>query len=183
MSERYDISRRAFVAGALGSLAFAPRLLAGHHEAGEKPAGTSAVSDAASAALAVSPYVYVSPLQRDGSESHCHGEIWFAWLDGEVVSSTATDRWKARAIRTGRTRARIWVGDHGRWKNGSNEAFRKAPSFLAEGRTAADPALLERILEVYAEKYPREIDRWAGRMRKELASGKRVLLRYRPVAS
>ncbi len=169
----FDLTRRAFVAGSLATLAAPFGARAAHHEKAGLPV----------AALETSPYVYVSPLKRDGTESRCHGEIWFAWLDGEVVSSTASDRWKATAIATGRTRTRIWVGDHGRWRGGKNEAFRQAPKFDAVGRTDDDPALLERILAVYARKYPKEISRWADKMRRELASGERVLLRYRPEAS
>ena len=137
-------------------------------------------------ALGGSPYVYVSPLHPDGRESTCHGEIWYAWLDGVVVSSTSVKGWKARAIASGRDRARLWVGNYGRWKNqarGTKIAFRHGPTFVARATTSKDPALLEAILSVYAVKYPKEIGRWADRMRKELASGERILLRYEPIAA
>lgn len=180
------ISRRSFVAGALASLAWAGAGRAAHHEAaaggGPNVNAEGVPNERLAAALATSPYVYVSPLLADGTESRCHGEIWYAWLDGEVVSSTAAGRWKAQAIARGRDRARLWVGDYGRWRGGRNESFREGPSFVARGRRDDDLALLERILDVYARKYPDEIGRWRGRMREEVASGERVLLRYRPVA-
>jgi hypothetical protein len=131
-------------------------------------------------ALAASPLVYVSPLLADGRESRCHGEVWFAWLDGSVVIVTARDRWKARAVARGLDRARLWVGDHGTWKRvlGTSEEFRQAPSFEARAAIARDPAMLERVLAAFERKYPEEIGRWRDRMRAGYADGSRVLIRY-----
>ena len=74
--------------------------------------------------LEKSPYAYVSPLRSDGAQSKCHGEVWFAWLDGAIVTTTSATSWKARALAQGLDRARIWVGNYGRWKHpgGNNEA-------------------------------------------------------------
>ena len=41
-------------------------------------------------------------------------------------------------------------------------------------------ALLDRMLEVYGEKYPDEIGKWSGRFKKGLADGSRVIIRYEP---
>ena len=44
-------------------------------------------------ALEKSPLVYISPLQSDGSESTCHGEVWFV-IDGDdllVVTNPTMD--------------------------------------------------------------------------------------------
>ncbi len=147
------------------------------------PRRRAALPDALSEALERSPFVYVSPLRSDGSESRCHGEVWYAWLEGAVVLNTASTTWKARALEQGLDRARIWVGDYGPWKGslGSrSDAFRKGPEFLARAEISRDVALGERVLEVYARKYPDEIDAWRERMRKGLADGSRLLIRYRP---
>jgi hypothetical protein len=131
-----------------------------------------------------SPFVYVSPLKSNGMESTCHGELWFGWLDDAVVATVAADGWKATALARGLSRARIWVGDHGRWKGwlGSrNEAFRAAPRFDARGERVQDPDLLDRLLDLYERKYPDEIDRWREPMRAGNADGTRVLLRYVPL--
>ncbi len=135
-------------------------------------------------ALASSLFVYVSPLRSDGNESRCHAEVWYGWLDGAVVLITGRDRWKARAVARGLDRARIWVGDYGRWKRlvGHDQSFRKGPSFLARAERVRDTAVLERLLAIYDEKYPEEIGSWRDRMRHGYADGSRVLIRYRPDA-
>jgi len=130
--------------------------------------------------LETSPYVYVSPLDAQGAESTCHGEVWYGWLDGGVVLITATSTWKARALAGGRDRARLWVGDHGRWKAlvGTNEAFRSAPNFEARAERVTDPEILDRLMVDYRRKYPAEIGKWEPRMRSGFAEGDRVLIRY-----
>lgn len=175
--------RRQFLAAAAATLAWP---IVARSDDGPKRDRTaqSALGARALDALSTSPYVYVSPLLASGRESTCHGEVWFAWLDGSVVTSTSTGSWKARSIEAGRQRARLWVGDHGRWKGvlGRNESFRRAPSFLAEGRFVAEPGpLLDRLLAVYEVKYPGEIARWRDRMRREVADAERVVIRYAPV--
>lgn len=142
-------------------------------------------ADELEGALRESSYVYVSPLHEDGRESTCHGEIWFAWLDGAVVTTVATTTWKARAHERGLRGARIWVGDHGRVKGllGENQAFRKAPHFDARAERSSDPELFDRLLAQYARKYPAEIGRWKGRMAKGQRDGSRVTIRYVPVST
>ncbi len=128
-------------------------------------------------ALQSSRYVYVSPLKKDGQESRCHAEVWYAWLDGEVVMTVSSKGWKARSIGAGLERARIWVGDFGTAKS---PAFREGPSFSARAKKLQDTALLDRLLGEYQHKYPKEIGKWSERMRAGHADGSRVLIRYRP---
>ena len=158
------MQRRAFIAR---GLAWLGAVLSGPLAA----APARASSPSLRTLLESSPFVYVSPLRSDGSESSCHAEVWYAWLDEAVVVIVAADRWKARAVERGLTRTRIWVGDHGRWKGwiSNNEEFRSAPSFEAVGERVRDAALLDRLLAVYEAKYP-----------DGFADGSRVLLRYRP---
>jgi hypothetical protein len=100
-----------------------------------------------------------------------------------VVVTVARDGWKARAVARGLDRARIWVGDHGRWKRLGieSDAFRGAPHFDARAERVQDPALLERLLSAYDRKYPQEIARWRERMRQGYRDGSRALLRYTPM--
>jgi len=172
---------RALVGSALGATAlgsFAPGLsIANDAVATKTPASRRLLDD--------SPFVYISPLKKDGGESTCHGELWYAWIDDAVVVTVASDRWKATALSRGLDRARIWVGAHGTWKTwygGTNEAFRGAPNFVARAERARDDALLERLLERYETKYPDEIADWREPMRKGNADGSRILLRYVPVS-
>jgi hypothetical protein len=155
------------------------QLLADSHEGSPRPA----LSPAALAALPDSQFVYVSPLKANGEESTCHGEVWYAWLDGSVALITGASRWKARSVAGGLDRAQIWVGNHGTWKRtlGTNEDFRKAPSFVGQARTSSEPQLLERMLVDYERKYPDGIGSWRDRFREGLASGERVILLYEPV--
>lgn len=174
------IDRRTFLGAAVGTLLWpAARVLGAHHEAGEKPKIAKGLSEAM---LEKTGFVYVSPLKSDGAESTCHGEVWYGWLNGAVVIITSAQTWKARALSQDLSRARIWVGDHGRWKKmfGRNEAFRKAPHFDAIGTAVKDDALLDRLLALYEKKYPDEIANWRDRMRKGYQDGSRVLIRYTP---
>lgn len=161
------ITRRAFLGGSAAAL-LAPVALARSVEL--------------EAALDASKLVYVSPLLADGSESTCHGEVWFGWIDGSVVIITAKDRWKSRALDKGLDGARIWVGDYGPWKKllGGSETFRQAPSFDARAAAAKAPALLDRLIATYEKKYPAEIGKWRERFTKGFADGSRVLIRYTP---
>jgi hypothetical protein len=184
---RHLIHRRGFLAGC-AALALWPlaRLSARAGEAPAQATTPAASGDLAAdtrSALETSDYVYVSPLRSDGDESTCHGEVWYGWFDGSVVIITSANTWKARSASQDLDRARIWVGNHGRWKGlvGRNEEFRKAPSFDARAEIVKDDALLDRLLALYETKYPDEIARWRDRMRQGYADGTRVLIRYRPV--
>jgi hypothetical protein len=178
VSDGFAIDRRGFLAGAAALLLW-PGLAraAGAQAASKLPESTLGL-------LASSPYVYISPLRKDGSESTCHAEIWFAWIDGAVIVNTRPQGWRARSVAGGLDRARIWVGDHGRWKSRlgpDNEAFRSAPSFEARGRLEKDKALLEKQIAAYGKKYGADFDRWRDEMRDGIDKGTRILIRYEPV--
>lgn len=170
------IDRREFIAAACGTLLLPLTSPVRARAAGVLPEATRI-------ALAASPYVYVSPLLSGGSESRCHGEVWFGWIDDSVVVNTSPDRWKATAIGRGLDRARIWVGDFGGWKKmvGKSEAFRGGPSFDARAEIAKDSGLIDVLLEQYDRKYPAEIGAWRDKMKQGIADGSRVLIRYRPL--
>jgi hypothetical protein len=170
------LGRRTFLASLAGALLALPF-------AALRRAGAATLSEGARRALASSPYVYVSPLRSSGEESGCHAEVWFGWLDGRVVVITGSTGWKARALGRGLDRARIWVGDHGRWKRIgiTNDAFRKAPSFDARAAKVTDPALLDRLMAEFRRKYGAEFDEWEPKMRAGFADGSRTLIAYEPL--
>src|SRR5262245_28899370 len=51
--------------------------------------GRAALEPGVTRLLESSGFVYVCPLRSDGNESECHGEVWYGWLDGDVVLITA----------------------------------------------------------------------------------------------
>jgi hypothetical protein len=176
------ISRREFVKGSLATAALGS--LSGLSGLAASGAAAKDLADPTKSLLEKSDYVYVSPLGPDGAESTCHGEVWFSWIDGAVVLVTSKDAWKARSLAKGRDGARIWVGNHGRWKGtlgARNEEFRKAPKFDARVTRSNDEALLEKLMASYQKKYPAEIGKWEPRFRDGFATGERLLLRYVPV--
>jgi hypothetical protein len=170
------LDRRAFLGGA-AALLLAPWASRARAEA--------ALAAETVALLEKSDYVYVSPLLASGAESTCHGEVWFGWIGGSVYVITSRDRWKSRAALRG-LGARIWVGDHGRWKRtlGRNEAFRAAPHFDAGARAVKDDAAFGELMKIFARKYGEEFTgKWKPRMETGYADGSRVLLRYEPVTA
>jgi hypothetical protein len=132
-------------------------------------------------ALAASPLVYISPLHSGDRESRCHGEVWFFFDEGDVLISTGRSTWKARALESGRDRARIWVGDFGRGR-GVGERYRKGPSLLTRARVERDRGAFERLLAAFGKKYPDEWGKWEPRFKKGFEDGSRILIRYAPIA-
>lgn len=177
--ERHDHAwsrREVLAAGAtlLGGLAWT-RSVPAAEPSWSLPAATRA-------ALDESPWVYVSPLHRDGRESSCHGEVWYFVDDSAVVIATAADRWKVEAIRSGRDRARLWVGDRGpAWRAGKR--YRELPTFLARAEIDRDRAVFERLMAAFAERYADEWGKWKPRFETSYADGSRLLVRYTPIAA
>jgi hypothetical protein len=174
------IDRRTLLEALVG-LALAPAALA----RAQKAPAPAAPDPALATAFATSPYIYVCPLLKDGAESTCHGEVWFGWIDGSAVVITASKSWKARSLERGLTRNRLWVGDHGRWKQlrGRNDAFRGAPSCVALAERVSDRSTIDELLAIYDEKYPAEIANWRGPMRAGVKDGSRLMIRYVPEAA
>jgi hypothetical protein len=144
----------------------------------------SALPPAARDALGTSPLVYVSPLKRDGSESHCHAEVWFAGDGDSALVVTSAQAWRAQAIGKGLGRARLWVGDHGVWDPSlKTRPFQAAPSFLAEASFEKSQAAHDHALALFGSKYTRDWGSWGPRFKNGLADGSRVLIRYRALAS
>jgi len=174
------IDRRAFLGGAA-----LLRLRPTRGLAQAQPSAATTLPSETLGLLDTSKFVYVSPLRKDGAESTCHGEVWYAWLDGSVVVNTRRGTWKAQSLEKGLDRARIWVGDFGRWKaaigSERSEAFRKAPSFDARVSLETDRKVLDRLIALYEKKYQGEFDRWREDMQVGFFSGQRKLLRYTPV--
>ncbi len=133
------------------------------------------------AAAETSPLIYLTPIQSNGAESRCQAEIWFASFGGALYVVTATDAWRAQAIRQGLAKARIWVGDVGRWQR-ADGGHRALPMVGANASIETDAAAHGQVLEVMGGKYSAEWDKWGPRFRNGLADGSRVMLKYEPTA-
>ena len=171
MARGFELDRRGFLVAATAALLVPKRLFAAEPAPAEL--------------LEKSEFAYISPLRKDGAESTCHGEVWFGWLDGTVVINTRRGTWKVKALEKGLDRARIWVGNHGRWKTSVvtgalNEEFRKAPTFAARARFENDRKVNQRLLELYEKKYGSQFDAWHEDMQSGFFSGQRKLIRYQP---
>ena len=70
MARASDLDRRSFLFGAAAALLLPRRGFA-----------AESLPETTQSMLEKSGFVYVSPLQTDGSESTCHGEVWFAWSE------------------------------------------------------------------------------------------------------
>lgn len=144
-----------------------PRLLFGQDPMGE--------------AIATSDLIYVTPLKSNGEESRCQSEIWFVPVDDDLYVCTGSNSWRARAVKKGVDRARIWVGDLGNWRR-TNSKYKSLPQLEARANVVDDPDHQEKVLRRFGEKYTREWDTYGPRFRNGLADGSRTMIRYRPVS-
>lgn len=117
--------------------------------------------------LEASKYVYISSQRKDGSWSR-PAEIWFLYHKGAVYVGTPPTSWRVRRIRWGRPRAKIAVGKV------------DGPTFFARGAIVNEPDTIEKMLEVYAKKYPERWAQHAESFRQGFRDGRRVLVRYTP---
>ena len=147
--------------------------------AGGYCAGSAWADMAAKPTLDTSHLIYLTPYRSDGSESACHGEVWFVHHEQEIYVVTKADAWRANAIRQKLDKAKIWIGEFGMWKS-SNDAYRAAPSLDINGAIEADTRVHARILDAFGKKYAKEWGVWGPRFRDGLDEGSRVMLRYQP---
>lgn len=177
-ADREGVTRRTLLSGAavtLGALALLPRALRAEDAKFELPKKTVL-------ALEKSKLVYVSPLKSDGKESKCHGEVWYFWDRGAVVLATATKGWKTRAVKGGKSKARIWVGDFGPYSS-AGEKIALAPTFLASAAVDTDSAAFERLLASYAIRYADEWSKWKPNFESSYKDRSRTVIRYTPIGA
>jgi hypothetical protein len=183
------VSRRNFLeaAAALSGALLIPAAFAKGSEnpqSAKAAQGSHALSQTTRDAAAKSELIYISPLRGDGKESSCHAEVWFVAEGDDLFVVTWDTRWRSRAIKQGLDRARIWIGDYGRWRQ-SHGAFKQGATFLAQGeRISSDAAAVKRTLDAMGSKYATSGWKTYGpRFTEGLANGHHVLLRYRPVGA
>ena len=126
--------------------------------------------------LETSKLIYLTPIKSDGEESKCQGEVWFVYLDSQIYVTTATDAWRAEAIRNDLTDARIWIGEFGNWTR-AKEKYKEAPELMIEGEIFEDEEKMPEILKAFNDKYPGE-GQYPRVFKEQIEDGKRVVLRY-----
>jgi hypothetical protein len=141
----------------------------------------SAVATAAAEFDFTSDLIYLSPQTSAGNNSRCQAEVWFVELNYDLYIVTRSNAWRARAIDTGLTKTRVWVGDEGEWQ-ASDGAYLKLPEFMAEGAQITDAQEQARALDEMGDKYRLSWLLWGPRFKNGIADGSRVMLRYRPTA-
>ena len=125
--------------------------------------------------LKTSKLIYLTPIKSDGEESKCQGEVWFVYIDSKIYVTTATDAWRAEAIRKDLKDARIWIGDYGVWTR-AEEEYKEGPELMIEGSIYDDEEKLPEILEAFTDKYG--TGRYPRVFKEEIEEEKRVVLEY-----
>lgn len=144
------------------------------------PAGRAAAPDGSlQESLVESDLVYLTPLRSDGTESRCQAEIWFTYDGADLFVVTASEAWRAEAVRLGLVDARIWVGDMGNWKR-TDGRYRQFPALETRATFVEDGETQKAVLELFGDKYPLSWIRWGPKFRNGLADGSRVMIRYQP---
>ena len=128
--------------------------------------GADGLSSEVEAALKTENYIYVATRRLNGEWS-TSAPVWFMY-DGEAIYfTTAPTTHKAHRIHRG-SPVRVWVGK----KDG--------PFFEGEARFVKDRAVVERMAEVYNQKYWLA---WLGFFRpraERVRDGKTVIVKVQP---
>jgi general stress protein 26 len=91
-------------------------------------------------AFAKSKLVYIATVRKDGNQSRST-PVWFTTTANHILCiETGPDSWKAKRIRRG-SPAMIWIGAE------------DGPAFIGKAEITNDPAIKNRIVTDYPEKY------------------------------
>src|SRR5579872_4978845 len=91
-------------------------------------------------AFAKSTLVYIATVRKDGNQSKST-PVWFTTTPDHLLCiETGPDTWKAKRIRRG-SPAMIWIG------------AADGPAFIGKAEITNDPAIKNRIVTDYPEKY------------------------------
>jgi len=122
--------RRALLRSALGL--GAALLLAPLRATAQIPAATRE-------ALEKSKLIYIATQRKSGERSTA-APVWFIYENDAIYTSTSPDSWKAKRIARG-SPLYIWAGSE------------SGPFVVGTAEKITDPAVIEHMGEVYADKY------------------------------
>ena len=84
--------------------------------------------------------MYIATVRKDGNQSKA-APVWFTTTpDHLLLINTSPTSWKAKRIRRG-SPAMVWIGAE------------DGPAFIGKAEITSDPAVLNRIITDYPEKY------------------------------
>jgi hypothetical protein len=91
-------------------------------------------------ALSQASLIYIATVRKDGTQSTA-APVWFTTMpSGLVLIQTAPTSWKAKRIRRG-SPVIVWIGR------------RDGPAFVAKAEITSEPAVINRIVTDYPQKY------------------------------
>ncbi len=84
--------------------------------------------------------IYIATVRKDGNQSKA-APVWFTTTpDHLLLINTSPTSWKAKRIRRG-SPVMVWIGSE------------DGPAFIGKAEISSDPAVLNRIITDYPEKY------------------------------
>ena len=132
---------------------------------------TAALTPEMQKALDAAKYVYIQTERKNG-ELGSKAEIWFMRHDGAVWVASQDSTYRAKRIKAGRTKAKVWVG------------AKDGPALDVAGSFVEDAKVNNVLFTKLAEQYPDGWPKYEDSFRKGLAEGgSYVLIKYTPVTA
>jgi general stress protein 26 len=150
--------RLALVVAIVAAAVFAVAARAAHAE----------ISRRDTQALAKAGLIYIATVRKDGNQSRA-APVWFTTSadNNALLIQTGRETWKAKRIRRG-SPALVWIGSA------------TGPAFIGTAEITSDPAVLNKILTDFHNKYWQNRVMGIGPSRARFASGEGVAIRIMP---
>ena len=120
-------------------------------------------------ALSKTGLIYVATVRKDGNQSKS-APVWFTVTadNTAVLIQTKRDTWKAKRIKRG-SPVLVWIGSA------------DGPAFIGKAEISSEPAVRDKILADFREKYWQNRVMGVGPSRARFDSGERVAIKITPV--
>lgn len=120
-------------------------------------------------ALAKSDLIYVATVRKKGTQSKA-APVWFTkGLDSNsILIQTGPTTWKAKRIKRG-SPVLVWIGKA------------DGPAFIGKAEITSDPAIRDKILKDFRQKYWQNRVMGVGPSRAGFESGQRIAIKITPV--
>ena len=129
----------------------------------------AAISSRDQQALAKADLVYVATVRKNGTQSTA-APVWFtSGSDNDsILIQTGKTTWKAKRIHRG-SPVLVWIGKA------------DGPAFIGKAEITSDPAVRDKILKDFREKYWQNRVMGVGPSRAKFDSGDRVAIKITPI--